>query len=61
MPHVICITETWLDNGITDDELTISGFKLLRPDRNWHGGGIVLYIKDIFSHNIVIVLLNALL
>ena len=48
MPHIICITETWLDNGITDNELTISGFKLLQLDRNRHGGGIVLYIKDIF-------------
>ena len=53
MPDIICITETWLDNCITNDELKISGFNLLRLDRNRHRGGIVLYIKDIFSHNII--------
>ena len=53
MPDIICITETWLDNCITNDELKISGFNLLRLDRNQHGGGIVLYIKNIFSHNII--------
>ena len=53
MPDIICITESWLDNCITNDELKISGFNLLHLDRNRHGGGIVLYIKDIFSHNII--------
>ena len=53
MPDIICITETWLDNCINNDELKISGFNLLRLDRNQHGGGVVLYIKDIFSHNII--------
>ena len=51
-PHIVCITEIWLDKDITDDELLINGFKLLRLDRNRHGGGTALYIQNIFPHSV---------
>jgi len=52
-PHIICITESWLDKDIADNELAISGFKLLRLDRNRHGGGVAVYIKQVFPHNVI--------
>ena len=27
-PHVVCIVETWLDNSVLDNQLTISYFQL---------------------------------
>jgi len=52
-PHIICITESWLGKDIADNELAISGFKLLHLDRNRHGGGVAVYIKQVFAHNVI--------
>ena len=35
-------------------ELTISNYNLLRLDRNRHGGGILLYIRDILSFSLIL-------
>ena len=50
-PHIISICETWLDNTISDNELYIPGFSLIRRDREGRGGGIAIFIHDsiIFS------------
>ena len=61
-PHVVCITETWLDDDISDSEL---GFVTVRLDRSRHGGGIIImYIKSDFSYNVLLLaipILNVLL
>ena len=38
---VIGISETWFDDTITDAEIAISGYSVLRHDRNREGGGFV--------------------
>jgi hypothetical protein len=43
---VVCLTETWLDATILDVHLNIPGFKLYRRDRNRHGGGVGVYVRD---------------
>ena len=50
---VICISETWLREGLTSNILDIPGFRLLRMDRNWSennmikkGGGLCMYINQ---------------
>lgn len=45
---VIGISETRLDDSIDDAEIHIKGYhnKVYRRDRNKHGGGVLLYIKD---------------
>lgn len=43
---VFCINESWLDNGISESEFNIDGYKTLYRHRNRHGGGIVVYIKE---------------
>ena len=52
--HVLCstpfdifaINESKIDESIPDNEISISGYNLIRKDRNRAGGGVVLYIRD---------------
>ena len=46
-PHIICITESWANNDITNAELALEGYVMFRKDRiGRRGGGVLLYIKD---------------
>ena len=45
-PDVIYITETWLSGEISDNELSIVGYLLYRRDRDRHGGGVLLYVRE---------------
>ena len=45
-PCIIALTETWLDGNISDNELCIPGYSVIRCDRNRHGGGVLLYIRS---------------
>ena len=51
--HIFGINETWLDSFITDDELSLEGYDLIRCDRNRHGGGVCLFIKQSISYNVL--------
>ena len=46
-PDFICVVETWLEPNILDNEILISNYVCIRLDRNRHGGGIALYIKQL--------------
>ena len=48
---VLGITETKLDNTVSNEELKINGYSLLRSDRNKKGGGVACYIKSNIAHN----------
>src|SRR3989441_2022907 len=47
---IIGITETWLNDKISDEELNIRGYTLIRNDRNDNiksrGGGVALYVRN---------------
>ena len=44
---VITVSETWLDQSITNSSITISGYQEpIRLDRNRHGGGVAIYFKQ---------------
>ena len=45
-PSVVALVETWLDSSISDLEIFIPGYSIIRLDRNRHGGGILFYIKN---------------
>ena len=45
-PHIIGITESWANTDITDAELVLTGYVMLRRDRIGRGGGVILYVKD---------------
>lgn len=42
---VIAIYETWINNSVTDSEISIEGYHVLRKDRNRSGGGVCVYIR----------------
>lgn len=42
---VIAISETWLDSSVTDAEININGYTVIRADRNREGGGVCMYIN----------------
>ena len=49
---VIAISETWLDETVTDSEIELEDFNVIRNDRNRNGGGVCLYIKNNIAFNV---------
>ena len=44
---VLCISETWLNHKILDEDVDIHGYKCFRKDRiGKTGGGVAIYLKD---------------
>ena len=43
---VICISETWLTQAISNDDINLVGYKLFRRDRGRLGGGVIMYVND---------------
>ena len=38
--------ETFIDSNVADNEISIDGYSIVKKDRNRHGGGVLLYVKD---------------
>lgn len=43
---VICVTETWLNDSIKDEMVSLKKFKIFRNDRKSLGGGVAIYVKE---------------
>ena len=43
---VLTVSETWLSPKVTDAEITIPGYSIVRKDRNSRGGGVAIFIRD---------------
>lgn len=44
---LICLSETWLHNAITDASISLKIYKLFRQDRILgRGGGVAIYVRD---------------
>ena len=54
MPDVVCLVETWLCMDILDTNLSIPNYSIVRLDRNRHGGGVAMYIRNSVSYNVVL-------
>lgn len=50
---VICISETWLDNTVSDSMVSICGYKVFRSDRATHAGGVCIYVKTKMKCHVV--------
>ena len=48
-PDLICIVESWLSDDIPSDEISLNGYHLCRLDRDRHGGGVLIYLRDVFQ------------
>ena len=59
-PAILGITESKLDSPVSDQEVNISGYSILRSDRNRYGGGVACYVRadlcfnrrNVFSNSI---------
>ena len=45
--------ESWLSSEIDDSEISIQGYNVVRLDRTRHGGGLVIYVHNMFSHSVL--------
>ena len=48
---VFTVNESKIDSSITDNEISIPGYNMLRRDRKRFGGGVVVYIREVHSFN----------
>ena len=48
---VISITESKLDSSVSNNKVEISGYTILRSDRNRKGGGVACYVRPDLSFN----------
>ena len=46
---VLCICESWLDDSVTNNDVFVDGYVIVRKDRNRSGGGVLMFIKDSFD------------
>lgn len=44
--HVLAITESRLDSSITDWQVHVDGYNLIRKDMNQNWGGVAMYIQN---------------
>jgi hypothetical protein len=52
-PDIIIITETWVDDSVPDSFLSVNGYVILRCDRDVYGGGVAIFIRQPFSHEVI--------
>ena len=50
---VIGICESKLHASVLEQEINIDYYRMLRGDRNRHGGGVACYIRNHLSYNIL--------
>ena len=43
---VIAVSETWLDDTISDADISLQDYTIFRRDRHRHGGGILVYVRE---------------
>lgn len=53
-PHVITLSETWLNNNISDDEIKLDNYVLYRKDRGTRGGGLLTYVTSNLTAELIL-------
>ena len=43
---IMCITESWLNEKLSNTNISIPGYQIFRRDRDSKGGGVLLYVRD---------------
>ena len=43
---ILALNETKLDSKTEDEQVSIPGYTVLHCDRNFHGGGVAIYLRD---------------
>ena len=53
-PSVITISETWLTNTISDNEIKLTNYILYRADRGTRGGGVATYVSSALASEVIV-------
>ena len=48
---IFAATETWLDASVSEAEIPVPGYSVIRQDRNRNGGGVAIYIRNDIAFN----------
>ena len=59
-PAVLGITKSKLDSSVTNSEVNINGYSIIRHDRSRNGGGVACYVRNDLCFNIKNVFSNCL-
>ena len=59
-PAILGITESKLDSSVTNAEVNINGYSIIRNDKNRNGGGAACYIKNDLCFNIKNIFSNSI-
>ena len=43
---IMGVCETFIDSNVADNEVSFDGYSSVKKNRNRHGGGVLLYVKD---------------
>ena len=43
---IMCLCETFIDCNVADDEISIQDYSVVLRNRNRHGGGVLIYVKN---------------
>eukprot|EP00794_Sanderia_malayensis_P020942 gene20942-22995_t len=43
---VLSVNETKIAEDIEDEDISLQGYKVFRKDRNWYGGGVLMYVSE---------------
>ena len=49
---LLALSETRLDDTLTDSDLSIEGYEIIRRDRNRGSGGVAMYIRNSIDYKI---------
>ena len=47
---IISLNETMLDLSVPNHEIKLNGYEIVRKDRNRHGGGLAIYIRNSINY-----------
>ena len=53
-PSIICLTKTWLCESISNNEILIPNYSVVRLDRHRHGGGVAIYVHNCFAFTVLL-------
>ena len=51
--HILCLNETRLNSTILNVEIQISGYSLIRRDRDRNGGGVAIYVCNYINADVM--------
>uniref|UniRef100_A0A8C6NRV0 Reverse transcriptase domain-containing protein n=1 Tax=Nothobranchius furzeri TaxID=105023 RepID=A0A8C6NRV0_NOTFU len=53
-PKIITLSETWLNDNISDNDISLDNFVLYRMDRGTRGGGVATYVSSSLQSQVIV-------